>query len=68
LGIRIDSHLDDQYSKIKEESKAFFDKLSDKEKKYFIAYRLQMLKTTDEVINDSKVWWNKLREMPEEDI
>jgi hypothetical protein len=54
LGVRVDAHLDEQYSKIKEEQKAYFDQLSDKEKKYLIAHRLQMLKTTDEVINDSK--------------
>lgn len=40
LGIQADKHLDEKYLKIKAEEKAFFDKLSNKEKKYHIAHRL----------------------------
>ena len=54
--------------RIIEREKAVYDSLSEKEKQYFQAYRLSLVKTMEESWKDNKNWWNKIATMTDDEI
>ena len=51
-----------------EREKAVFNSLSEKEKQYYQAYRLSLIKSMEEAFNDNKNWWNKIATMTDDEI
>lgn len=48
--------------------RAHFESLSDKEKTYYQAYRLALMKKVEQSWTDKNNWWNKIAQMKEEEI
>ncbi len=51
-----------------EREKAHFNSLSDKEKQYYQALRLSLIKTVEESWKDKSNWWNKVETMSQNEI
>ena len=54
--------------RILEREKAVFNSLSEKEKQYFQAYRLSLIKSMEESWKDNKNWWNRITTMTDDEI
>jgi hypothetical protein len=51
-----------------EKERALFNSLSDKEKQYYQAQRLALIKSMEESWRDGKNWWNKINTMTDDEI
>lgn len=51
-----------------EAERKHFDSLSEKEKVYYQALRLSLIKSMQESWNDKTNWWNRVKSMTQEDI
>ena len=51
-----------------ERERAVYNSLPEKEKQYFQAYRLALVKSMEESWNDPKNWWNKFSTMTDDEI
>ena len=51
-----------------ERERAHFDSLSDKDKHYYQAFRLSLVKSIEESWSDKNNWWNKLQTLTNDDI
>jgi hypothetical protein len=51
-----------------EKERALFNSLSDKEKQYYQAQRLALVKSMEEAWKDNKNWWNKIHTMTDDEI
>lgn len=48
--------------------RAHFESLSDRDKAYYQAFRLSLMKSMEEQWKDGNNWWNKIAQMKEEEI
>ena len=55
-------------NKILERERQHFNSLSDKEKHYYQAFRLSLIKSMEETWNDKNNWWNRVQTMTTEEI
>lgn len=51
-----------------ERERAHFDSLSDKERQYYQAFRLSLVKSIEETWRDKNNWWNRVQTMTQEEI
>ena len=51
-----------------EREHAHYNSLSEKEKQYFQASRLALVKSMEEAFNDQKNWWNKITTMTDDEM
>ena len=55
-------------NKLLERERQHFNSLSDKEKHYYQAFRLSLIKSMEETWNDKNNWWNRVQTMTTEEI
>ena len=55
-------------NKVLDQEKAYFNSLSEKEKKFYQAYRISLVKSINESWNDPKAWWNKVKTLTSDEI
>ena len=51
-----------------EAERKHFESLSDKEKTYYKAFRLSLIKSMEETWSDKTNWWNRVQTMTEDEI
>ena len=57
-----------QKNKMFEAERKHFESLSDKEKAYYKAFRMSLIKSMEETWSDKTNWWNRVQTMTEEEI
>ena len=67
-GIRTPEEFEETRKEILAKERAHFESLSEKDKAYFQAYRLSLIKSMEAAWADKTNWFNKVQEMTQDEI
>ena len=60
--------FEEQRKQVLERERKVFESLSEKDKQYYQAFRLSLIKSIEENWNSSGTWWSKVKTMTPEEI
>ena len=55
-------------NRVLERERSYFNSLSEKEKQYYQAFRLSLVKSIEETWREKNNWWNKVQTMSQDEI